>query len=230
MKTKKKTKYVYVNKSNENNIPFYLSKQNGLFDQTITSVLQQTDLNSSNIEDLRKIASLIHHIELNNLDQLLWETYLLSGTGQIKILEQHVSTDNLSIWPIVIKQIIIKKKFENIQNESEITPHICCVFVQDYLRQLRTTANELRSELISIKRRLTICTNELYQTMENLVHVRYINQYKLIIQSKIRKIEYDFHDKFIELEYLQLKPNPYQVNYFHLYDHLYFSFLFLFSN
>ena len=191
-------------------IPFYLSAKNKVFDQTMSVLLQQT-ASSINIDELRQIAYVKHNLRINNLSKLQWQTYLLSGTGQINIPQQQRAINNPLIWPSEIKKIIVKKKFNNIQNESEITDSVCRSFVQEHLRELREEADELQLKFNSQKRRLNDFSDELNKAIEEFIYIKYINQYELIIQKKIVTTEYDFYDRCIELEYLQLKPNPYQV-------------------
>jgi hypothetical protein len=208
-------------------MPFYLSAKNKVFDQTMSVLLQQT-ASSINIDELRHIAYLKHNLRLNNLSKLQWQTYLLSVTGQINIPQQQRAINKPLIWPSEINLMIVKKKFNNIRNESEITHTVCRNFVQEHLRQLREEADELQLKFNSQKRRLNDFSDELNKAIEEFIYIRYINQYELIIQKKIVTTEYDFYDRCIELEYLELKPNTYQVrSRWYYFIFIYFLFLFL---
>ena len=200
--------------SSEDHLPFYLSTKNKLFDQRMNAILQKS-ATSINLEDLRRIAHLVHNVALTKLFISLWQTYLNSGTGDwIFPNEQQKpksSVESPKIWPSALKKMMIHKGVTPAQNEAEIAPASCLTFAQNYLRQLNSEADQFQAQLINRKRRLLVITTDINQAIERFVHEQYINQIGLQIQAKIATVEYDYRDRVIELEYLQLKPNDYQV-------------------
>jgi hypothetical protein len=201
-------------KDSTNTMPWFLLATNNSFERMITPILRRTN-SSIYIEDLRQIALLIYNLAVTDLLHWQWETYLLSGTGvlkyQVALQDKENPIDGTSLWPTEVKTKIIEKGLTTARNESEIDFDTCRKCLENYLRQLNDNAEQYRTQLNDRKRRLNGFTEEMEKEIEHFLHEQSINQIKIKVQTKIAIVEYDYYDRLLELAYLRLKPNQYQV-------------------
>jgi hypothetical protein len=130
----------------DEDMPLYLSAKHKLFDQTLGPILRQT-ATSLTIEELRQIARLVHNLAVSQLWISLWQTYLLSGTGQLNKDDPSPAQDRPMIWPAEVKTTMIQRHVTTARNESDIDHAACLNFVQSYLHRLRTDVARVQGQL-----------------------------------------------------------------------------------
>ena len=100
-----------------------------------------------------------------------------------------------------------------VRHENEIDDETCLKFVQACLRHLNVKSDKLQVQLNDRKRHLTAFTDTMEQAIEQFVQEHGIAQSQLTIEAQIKIVEYDYNERIVELEYLQLKPKEYQVRW-----------------
>ncbi|CAF4772188.1 unnamed protein product [Rotaria sp. Silwood1] len=191
-------------------IPRYLSSNTKTFEQMINPILQKTRISIS-IEYLREIALLIHQIECVNLDQLLWTTYLRSGTGTLK----PQTNTTLYLWPVEVKQRMMDRGQTTASNPNEIGHASCLDYVQRVLQKFQNQTDHYQAQLKERKQRLLNCwTCEIEEAITKFVRQYVEALYKITTEGLIAAVEYDYHDRLIQLEYEQENPNEHQKQIF----------------
>ena len=192
--------------SNDEEIPSYLTKKYGLFDQTLASLLKQQPTTSITIENLREIAILTHHIRSIKLLISEWQVYLLSGTGEIKVSLS--KTSDLSIWPEEVKKSMLQ------ENVSEIDSDMCLAHTKKYLERLNDNLKRFEMEKNQCKERWIEFTSQMDQKIEQYVFENFIRQVDLRLQSQLIRIEYQHRDRLLELEFESLQPSTDQLHFY----------------
>lgn len=193
---------IVTRSDDDKRIPAYLQKKNGLFDQTMATLLQK-EARSITIENLREMALLIHHIRSIKLVIAEWQLYLLSGTGQIKVCL--TQTSDVSIWTEEVKKMMLQ------ENVSEIDSDICLVYVKDYLERLNQKLKQFEMEKKQCQDRLIGYTQQMDQKIEQYTFEQYIKQGDLRLQNKMIVLEHQHRNRALELDFELLEPQPDQL-------------------
>ncbi|CAF1097680.1 unnamed protein product [Adineta ricciae] len=222
----------------DQDMPRYLSNVKHIFDEKMNNVLQlettTTTVSNSviNIEQLRQIALLIHKIGLNNLNISLWITYLCSGTGQMKNIQEHLEKQDfteeelptgaattsqasrLLLWPQEVKTSLIKNKYTTLEL-SDIGHQTCLQYVHHRIRQFRDSNTYYDEQLQERKKQLN---NGLIQNIENAIR-QFVEEYgisihHISIEGQIAAVTYNYNDRLLELEFHRDYPSPYQIEVF----------------
>jgi hypothetical protein len=197
----------------DDEMPSYLSAKKRWFDQELGPLLQNTT-SSMTIDDLRQIAWIIHHLAFTRQWITVWQTYLLSGTGQLH--KQPPGKDNPAVWPVDVKTTMIKQRVTTARKEAEIDDAACLNYAQTYLRRLQIEVDRLQAQLSEQKRTWLAFTREMEMAIEKFVRLQYMIQVELKLQSKVIIVECEYNDRLIELDYRRLKPNQEQLKTFDL--------------
>lgn len=209
----------------DTDMPSYLSVKNRLFDQAFRPLIQQTGT-SMTLDELREMARIVHHLGIVRQWISVWQTYLLSGTGQLH--KQPSGKDNPAVWPVDVKTTMIKQRATTARTEAEIDDAACLNYVQHYLRRLHTEADRLQAQLNHQKRELMVFTQEMELAIEKFVRLQYMIQVDMKLQAKVIIVDCEYEDRLIELDYLRLRPNESQVSSASSF-HSFAACLFLFS-
>ena len=194
-------------------IPSYLSRTDQCFQKLLNEVLSTmitttrrtatTDsplVSSHEEEDLRQIAVLMHKLVSEQLFQSVWAAYFKSGTGLLQINQR-----GPSIWPLHVKATV-KQAIDAGTDENTA----CMKLVQDRLREFHDKIQNHQTELDHLKNHLPGDQEAIYQTIE-----RYLQQKLASLRRKIEHtivlVQYDYNDRALELEFLQLNPNEHCV-------------------
>ncbi|CAF4660270.1 unnamed protein product [Rotaria sp. Silwood1] len=200
-------------------IPHYLTKRNKSFLEIIHQVLSKmektpttnkSDEYNDRIDELRRITILIYKIMVIQPYQVLWETYLKSGMGQLVVpwKTQTPGSINIRIWPKAIKTMLGSANTDK-ANENDL--YLKFVHQQldaldnqlkDCQRQLDTRANNMTGYSLSIQKMI-----ELY--IEKNLHFS-----RMEIEHKVELVHYQYYIRALKLAYLRLNPNKYQVERF----------------
>ncbi|CAF4950055.1 unnamed protein product [Rotaria magnacalcarata] len=194
-------------------IPNYLTKQNisfkELMHQVLSSIITTTEKLNNNMDELRKIAILLHKIMVIQTYQYLWKTYFKSGTGQLIIpseTKQKLSySTTLPIWPKEIKTIVLSNKKDK-TNGNEI----CLKFVNDHLYALQHQLKQYQQELNIKANNFQGYTISIQEKLMAYIEQNLNSSLSKKIEHQVELIHYDYHIRALELEYFQHKPNEYQ--------------------
>ncbi|CAF4225902.1 unnamed protein product, partial [Adineta steineri] len=222
--TTKKMKLTIVDVS-DNDMPRYLSKAKGIFDGQMNKLLYLKSASNSNIniEQLRQITVLLHKIGLHQLNILLWETYLLSGTGKIKDSVEQTgqslsSSSSLSskllLWPEEVKTSMIEHHYTTLEI-NQIDHDTCLNYVQYKIQQFHDLNTHCEMQLEERKRQLTDkFTEEIEEIIKKFVKDYGISMHRIPIDGEIATIEYNYNDRLFELDFQRENPHPYQMEVF----------------
>ena len=184
-------------------IPSYLHEQFHFFDQVMHRFTERPS-SPIDVDDLREIAILVHELNFTKLSISQWQTYLLSGKGELQ------SGATLSIWPPDVMKAMVRDKVVTVSDESQIDSAACLAYTESYLHQLRDRVTKLQAELDEQKRRLKGFTPRINQTIEEYVFQQYMNEAELQIRQKIVVVEFDYRDRLYEVEFEHLRPDEQQ--------------------
>jgi hypothetical protein len=142
-------------------VPNYLLDSNKAFEKTITPLLPT--MTTSDLQEFRYVAILMHKIILLDIIHSLWITYRKSGMGDLPSMLQ-ANHSNTNVWPTEVQSLIKQKQIQNI-NEDEA----CLMFVNNCLQKLNDKNQEYRKELHFRTSRLRNYTPRIQQTMEKYI-------------------------------------------------------------
>jgi len=204
-------------------IPNYLLINHPDFQQLIQSMLSTT-ANTMNMKDLQEIALLIRQVIMIDLQQSLWNSYLQSGTGELgkkhrlSTTHHHHHHHELFVWPMEMKSIMMKEKETKSDDEmipiniNQIDHDTCLNYVYRTLRQFVDRKIQYETQLDEKKYYFkNFFTSEMEDAIRQFIEQQEMVFIRLEFESKIAIVKYDYHDRLLELEYHQLKPNQYQV-------------------
>ena len=191
-----------------NKIPSYLSNKSECSQKLLDEILSTTkttgatataDLSSATSheeEDLRQTALLMHKLISEQLFQSVWVAYFKSGTAQLKM-----NQTGPSIWPLNVKTMV-KQAIDAGTDENDA----CMKLVQDRLRESHAKIQNYQTELDHLKNHIQGDREAIYQKIE-----RYLQQKLASLRGKVEHnvalVQYDYNDRALELEFLQLHPN-----------------------
>lgn len=187
-----------VIESSEDSLPSYLSKQIGLFDRMMS-------VHSTQLEELREMAHIIHQLNTTKSFISLWQIYIDSGMGRLKISQ--TSNEFPQIWPNDMKKMMIRKGVTLTTNEKDLDHVSCLNFAQDYLRQLNDELEQYQMELKDQQRRHSWYNKEINDKIERFVYQQHLQGVESKIQQKILLVKLDYRIQLNQMEFLQLNPN-----------------------
>ena len=188
-------------------IPTYLSSNNDGFRKLVneistmmtTAATATTSLAESlhTEDDVRQIAMITHKIISTQLFQSLWMAYQKSGTGQL-----NMNQTGPLIWPLTVKSSL-KKPIAADANEDDL----CMALVMTRLYAFAERIQNYQTELD----KYTICLRgdreAIHQTIQRFLQ-HTLENLRRKIEHKITLVQYDYNDRVLALEFLQLKPSP----------------------
>lgn len=191
-------------KSNDIQMPKYLSKEEKKFEHMIYS-LPENIRETFHIEELRQIALCIHKIECLRLDKLLWTTYLRSGTGTL--IE---SQKSLLLWPKEVKSKMITQG-----DPDDMNHEMCLNYVKNVLQKFDDEIISYETMLSERKENVQLYwTSEIEDSIEKFVEQFISIHVRLPQEARIAIVEYDYKDRLFQLEFYSLKPVAYQKEVF----------------
>ncbi|CAF1203637.1 unnamed protein product, partial [Adineta steineri] len=168
----------------QDQIPAYLLATNKSFDHMIQKVMNTAS--SIDMNDLRQLALLIHHIAALNIQKQVTIVYLRSGTGKLREPEPSLTEVDRRVWPMQVKSALSEKRK---QRKIVTTVQI-------------TTEDEHRDHENLVYERLQKINERIEQ------YQRQFNEKK---RQLIALLEYDYDAEILERKYLEEKPNDYQI-------------------
>jgi hypothetical protein len=216
----------------QDQIPTYLLATNKSFSRMMKKIINTTTSNSINMDDLRHVAILMHQIGELKRDKQVKMIYLQSGTGTLKELGPMLNTIDRRVWPVQVKSKMLEKQeltkttataaaaattTTMVINNKEDEHRDNEMFVRQYLKEVDEQIEQYQHQLDKHKSRLTDFTSTMEEAIKNFVHEHGMKPVEMKINFKIRLLHYDYDDEILERQYIQEKPNEYQVKHEHLY-------------
>jgi len=187
-------------------IPDYLCKTNPSFEKKIHCILPST----TNLEELRDIATLMHRIISIEIIHSLWIIYRKSGIGDLpSTLPRQQS--NRKVWPKEVRSLVKQQQSTRIENTNE--DDIYLTFVNYCLQELNNKSQHYRQELNVKISRLSGYDRSLEHTIEKFVQ-QGLQSLRIETDQEIALVQYHYTDEILQRIYLTQNPNEYQVNVF----------------
>jgi hypothetical protein len=174
-------------------IPNYLSTTNESFKDVLYRVSLLSTQLKNKMKDLRRLTILTYRTRLIQMYHTLWSTYLQSGTGILKGKE----LPGVQVWPLEVQSLPMKPT----------THEACLACVNNYLRQLDDRMETYRTELNTMKGPLDV---NILAAIEAFVQ-QGLEMRRLEMEHKATLVHYDYNDRVLEFDYLQLNPSKHQV-------------------
>ena len=159
---------------------------------------------STNVEELRRMAILMHQIHVLDLEKSLWATCFRAGTGLLKPNESH-----RKIWPSMVKKMLQSdQRATTVSDPQQITVDDghCLRCVQEHQREL-----DKHQQQLNLKKQqffgLTTGIEAILQTFlqEHLQPIR--SKY----ECKMKLVEFDYSEQVLRHTFLQQNPCEEQV-------------------
>lgn len=171
---------------------------------------------------LEQLTILAYKIAMIHLRSELWQTYLQSGTGQIRVPEATRKRNpqlSLRIWPTELSRLIKIQNGSPVQNIEDIDHDTHIYFVKQHLKYLDDKARSYASEFHNIRMHTEHYHETINDAMEKFVQQQALIAAKLYFQARIHLLKANYIDRFYQYEYYRLKPTMEQVrSYSSLHD------------
>lgn len=196
--------------TNFNSIPDYLCRTNPSFEKKFQCILPST----SNLEELRHIAILMHKITSIDMVYSLWLVYQKSYTGDLQ--QPTLSMKNSYDRKVCPKEVLslMKRPQQNShihQDTNKIDCNqTCLTFINDYLRQLNQQNEESRQQLQKKSSQLLGYTRGLEHNLDKFVQQGLSSQ-RIELDRDMALVQYDYTDELFKRAYLALNPSDHQV-------------------
>ena len=193
-------------------IPDCLLASNSSFQVAFFYLLNDQD-NPVDRGSLEQLSILTYKMNIIYLQQRLWQVYLQSGTGQLRSLvesHQHELAVAPQVWPLQVSELLIAYGDTQTKNVDDQT-HLD--FVQKYLSVLSKHHQRYRAQFNTIKSQLNYFTDALGYHMERYVLANALAIVQLYFDARIALIKHAYTDRWLQLNFLQHKPNDEQVSF-----------------
>ncbi|CAF3934742.1 unnamed protein product [Rotaria sordida] len=204
------------NSTKQNEIPNYLSLDNKTFVRKIKNILK--NVQSISINDIQKLALLMHQIADLRFEKEMTTIYLQSVTGTLMEPENDLIEVDRRVWPMQVQSLMLtKKKAESAAattTTTEINPDKqqadCEKLIRERLEEFNLKIDLAEQELIQKKNFLLEYTYEMDASLE--IYVQEYGIKPLEMKHKLKKATtmYNYENEIIERKYLQENPNQYQ--------------------
>ncbi|CAF1203482.1 unnamed protein product [Adineta steineri] len=196
-------------------IPFNLLITNKLFIQMVNNVIELNKLMT--INDIHDIAMLIYKKNALQIDRDITKAYFHAVQGTLREPELELNPVKRSVLPRQVQSFMLAKSKTtttsttsfDVNDEQQI--FICSELLIERVLEIKEKISIYEEELDDKKKSLVDFTTQ----MEDLIS-SYIQQYCIIPLEMKRKLKmtllhYDFDTELLKRQYLQEKPNDYQL-------------------
>jgi len=199
-------------------IPTYLLPTNPFFEHMIHKVINITN-SSITMNDLRQLAIVKHHIASLHITKEISMIYLQAGIGTLR--EPHylelVPVDR-RVWPKQVKSTLFERRSTTaaatttmeINTEGE---HLECQnLVYERFQEINKKIEHYERQYEEKKSQFIDFTSHMEESIQCFVQQYGIKPLEMKRDLKIALLKHDYDAELLERQYLQEKPNGYQVN------------------
>ena len=201
----------------DNSIPSYLLPSNKSFVEMIEKEQCLKNKSPNIVDDLRQIALVLHQLAVNHLQQDLWSTYILCGTGRLKqALANTELTTSIThgphIWPVKVKSFILSNSSSLLTTVVEKEHDQACLrFANKFIGDLNKQRDQYRDQLNEKKRKCSEYTEVIEQALQTYIERERIDYLRLKCELKKALLAHYYFEQTFQWQYQQLNPNEYQV-------------------
>lgn len=212
------TSTVDDNATEKGQIPKYLLTTNKLF-VNMTKKLIKTK-SSITLNDVQQVAIIMHQIGALRIKKQTAIVYLQSVTGELKEQEYDFSGVDRRVWPIQVKSLMLthhkstKTTTTNATKaamDGENVQRVCENLLHQQLQEMNRQIEHLQKQFDEKKNSLIGFTSTMEDTIQNYVQQYEIKPLKIKNDFKIAMIKYSYDAEILQRQYLEEKPNEYQV-------------------
>lgn len=178
--------------------------------QTITKTASSISINN-----IQQIALFIHQAANVRIDREVMKAYLHSVMGTLKRSESHLIEGDRRVWPMQVQSIMLAQQkaagttvgasvTEDQQADCEKHLHQRLIEMNEKIQFHLNQFNEKKNNLIGF-------TSNIEQTIQSFVQKYGVKPLEMKRNLKIAMINYDYDSEILRRQYLQEKPNEYQV-------------------
>ncbi|CAF1063429.1 unnamed protein product [Rotaria magnacalcarata] len=190
-------------------IPEYLAKNNKSFENMLTALLVRNktltnEISSSQLENFRIVAILIHRLKFIQILHGLWTIYLQAGLGQLK---SHYSQNELGqqLWVKPIQSMVKINVRSGIEHNEA-----CLTYVKNRLTELDKAKQECHADLQTKINFSSHYSTTIRQAIEKFVEENLMSLRKKI-EHKIQLVHYSYDEQILKDNYLKQNPNETQI-------------------
>ncbi|CAF2186794.1 unnamed protein product [Rotaria magnacalcarata] len=196
-----------------NEIPIYLSINNKLFVHMAQTITKTT--NSISINSIQQLALFIHQAASVRTDREVMKAYLHSVMGTLKQSESHLIEVDRRVWPIHVQSLMLTQHkaatttacasvTEDQQADCEKHLHQRLIEMNEKIQYHQNQFNEKKNNLIDF-------TSNIEQTIRSFVQKHGVKPLEMKRNLKIAMTNHDYDSEILRRQYLQEKPNEYQI-------------------
>ncbi|CAF1279138.1 unnamed protein product [Rotaria sordida] len=197
----------------QNQIPNYLSMDNKTFLCIIKNIIK--NIQSISMNDIQKLALLIHQVATFRLKREITTVYLQSVTGTLMEPNNDLIEVDRRVCPIQVQSLMLTDKKVKSKTTTETNQDDQQAACEDLLRErLEETNLEIdlaQSELIQKKNSLLEFTYDMDEALEIYVQEQGIKPLEMEHQLEKAIVMYNYQTEILERKYLHEQPNQYQM-------------------
>ncbi|CAF4434812.1 unnamed protein product, partial [Rotaria magnacalcarata] len=196
-----------------NEIPIYLSINNKLFVHMAQTITKTTT--SISINNIQQLALFIHQAASVRIDREVMKAYLHSVMSTLKQSESHLIEVDRRVWPMQIQSLMLAKQktatttacasiTEDQQADCEKHLHQRLIEMNEKIQYHQSQFNEKKNNLIGF-------TSNIEESIQSFVQKHGVKPFEMKRNLKIAMINHDYDSEILRRQYLQEKPNEYQI-------------------
>jgi hypothetical protein len=196
-----------------NEIPIYLSINNKLFVHMAQTITKTTT--SISINNIQQLALFMHRAANVRIDREVMKAYLHSVMGTLKQSESDLIEVDRRVWPIQVQSIMLTQQkaatttgyasvTEDQQTDCENLFHQRLIDMNEKIQYHQNQFNEKKNNLIGF-------TSNIEENIQSFVQKHGVKPLKMKRNLKIAMLNHDYDSEILRRQYLQEKPNEYQV-------------------
>jgi len=197
----------------EDKIPTYLEEKHKLFDNMIRKVINTAS--SLEIDDLRRMAHLIHNIAAMNIKKEMSLLYLKCGTGTLQDRGLSLANIDWRVWPKqVLAELATKRQqmVNDMNKKLNDDQQMCEQLVYEHIEEYDNKIQQYQKELNDFRKYSMGLTSEIEETIECFVQQYGIEPLRIKSDLKKNLLEYDYAEEIIQRQFFYEQPNEYQVS------------------
>lgn len=165
--------------------------------------------------ELEELTMLSYQMSILHLHKQLWTTYLQSGTGELERSHpsrRHDEKTELHHWPTYLHSFTIARAYVKRMTSEAMDHEMRIVSVKEYLSYLEEQLHDYATQYEAMKNNMPLYTPTLTYRIDECVRKHALSAVHIYFDVIIALMKHDYMDRFMQLQYWQLKPIPEQIH------------------
>ncbi|CAF1320764.1 unnamed protein product, partial [Rotaria sordida] len=197
----------------QNQIPNYLSMNNKTFLRIIKNIIK--NIESISMNDIQKLALLMHQVATLRLQREITTIYLQSVTDTLMEPDNDLIEVDRRVWPIQVQSLMLTDKKAKSKTTTETNQDdqqaACENLLRERLEEIDLEIDLSQGELIQKKNFLLEFTYDMDEALGIYVQEYGIKPLEMKHQLKKAIVMYNYLTEILERKYLHESPNQYQM-------------------